>query len=179
MEGKPSQLGITEARRSLKRKWSKRKWSTGSSTSQNVRSTGKGKSPWDLISRVSGGEGSEAQLKWIQKRRNQTVQAVLWAVLTRSGNSREDSGRTTPKKPKIDFTFQMSFSVLFNVILEEEKCPITQNLLWFSFGMMLVALQFLTSIDPSPLHTPPLDRPRPFRVLVQGRANGRQDSVEI
>lgn len=97
------------------------------------------------------------------------MQAVVWAALTRSGNSREESGRTTPKKSKIDFTFQMSFSVLFNVILEEEKCPITQNLLWFSFEMVLVSLQFLTSIDPFPLRAPPLDRPRPFRVLVQGR----------
>lgn len=95
------------------------------------------------------------------------MQAAIWAALSRSGNSREDSGRTTPKKPKIDYTFQMSFSVFFNVILEKEKCPITQNL-WFSFEMMLVA-QFLTSVDRFPLHAPPVDRPRPFRVLVQGR----------
>lgn len=59
--------------------------------------------------------------KWIQKRRIQKVQAVIWAALTRSGNSREDSGRTTSKKPKIDFPLQMSFFRVFSCFSGERE----------------------------------------------------------
>lgn len=71
--------------------------------------------------------------------------------LQRSRNSREDSGSIIPKKPKIDHTSQMSFLIaffFFYVILQKEKCPINQNLLWFSSEMTLVAQQFLACLDP-------------------------------
>lgn len=43
------------------------------------------------------------------------------AGLTRSGNSGEDSGSATPKKPKIHYTFQVRFLVFFFMLFLRKR----------------------------------------------------------